>query len=266
MYINSNIPWVADEKKFIHLIELLYKVGYQGAIINFNSISEFKDYKKSCFYPKIKTNVKFPIIPQNIIDHKSELLKIPLIPRITIEADNENKLKRKLSEIKDYNCLISVDSVNQQVLEIAARDGRVDLLNISSINHIKSLTKGIVSLCKQNRCILDLNTSLLFLPNNYQRSRIFREIYKLFMNYKPYTHTYSFGSFSEIHDHPWLVRGPIEIMHSISCLFNIPLLHVKKILGHNAEQIALRFIKRKYNIFIEPEVEIVDIKEHGKDE
>ena len=258
MYINSYIPWKENSKKFEFILSLTYKVGYQCAVVNFNSVPDYNNFKK-IWIPHQKRQENFPLSLKwvNLYKHPNSI--IPLIPRFTIITNKEHELKKKLNDVVKIKCLISVDSTNQQVLEVAARDGRVDMLNITSLDHIKALSKGIVSLCKQNTCIIDLNSSLLFNANNFHRSRILREFYRLFSEFKPISHIYSIGSYSELLENQWLIRGPKEIMHLLTCLFEIPLEQARRIVRDNIEDLVLRYIKRDQELFIEPGVEIVGI-------
>jgi RNase P/RNase MRP subunit p30 len=238
-------------------------VGYQVAIVNFNSFADFNNFKKT-WVPQEKKQENFPLSIKwvNLYQHSNS--RIPLIPRFTITTNKEHELKKRLNDLIKNKCLISVDSTNQQVLEVAARDGRVDMLNITSLDHIKALSKGIVSLCKQNTCIIDLNSSLLLNANQFHRSRILREYYRLFSEFKPYTHLYSVGSYAELLENQWLIRGPREIMHMLTCLFEIPLEQTRRIVKDNIEDLVLRFIKRDQDLFIEPGVEVVDIIEKSE--
>lgn len=263
MYINSFVPWVSDEEKFQKILDMNYKLGFQAVFVNFESIADYKTFTKSNWC-KIKPKLELPLNTESITLFKHKKPNIAIFPRITILAKNPQELKQKLNRLIHNKVIISVDSQNQQVLEVAARDGRVDLLNLSKIENIQNLTKGIISLAKQNRCYLDLNFTLIMQQNQYLHSRILRSIYRLFIDAPPNSHLYSIGFYKEIAENLWLLRGPKEIIAILHTLFNIPKINCKQMISKNNEKIALREIKRIYDLFIEPNVEIIDIIENKK--
>ena len=185
---------------------------------------------------------------------------ISLIPRITLKPENPRSLKRELSVWKERRCLIAVKSLNKEILEIAARDGRVDILSVPSIDYQKSLTKGIISLARQNECFLDLSLTPLIEFEHFRRTKILRVLYRLLLKAKPSAHKYLIGS-DYIDNNPWFMRGPKEIISFLHSVCNVTEFQAKKFLAHNPEEIILRFIKRDQKLFIEPGVEIVDIIE-----
>lgn len=260
MFINSCIPWQNDPSNFLKIISLCHKIGYQAAIIDLKSKNEYQNFIKSDFFPNNVPKIKFPLSIKTISSYRTEKTPISLIPRITLKPENPQSLKKELSVWKERRCLIAVNSLNKEILEIAARDGRVDILSIPSIDYQKSLTKGIISLARQNECFLDISLTHLIEFEHFKRTKILRVLYRLLLKAKPSAHKYLIGS-DNIENNHWLMRGPKETISFLYSVCNIPEFQAKKILVNNPEEIILRFIKRDHKLFIEPGVEIVDIIE-----
>ncbi|MHA1602918.1 MAG: RNase P subunit p30 family protein [Promethearchaeota archaeon] len=261
MYINSSIPWLSDSNKFSKLVHLCYRVGYQAAIVDLQSEQEYKQFTQSDFYPQEKVSVSFPLSIKTIGDYKEPISKfspIPLLPRITLKPKNEEALKKDLSSWSQRSCLIAVQSTKKEILEVAARDGRVDLLSIPTDEHQSALTKGIISLAKQNQVFLDISITPFIILEYYKRSKAFRVLHRLFSSAKPLSHFYSLGSSSEIRNKSWLIRGPKETLAILHAILDVPEVFAKQMIGDNCEKLVMRFIKRDQELFIEPGVEIVD--------
>jgi len=260
MFINSCIPWQNEPIIFLKNISLCHKIGYQAAIINLKSKSDYQNFIKSDFFPKNLPKIKFPLSIETILNYRTKISPISLIPRVTLNPESPISLKKDLAVWKERRCLIAVKSLNKEILEIAARDGRVDILSIANINYQKSLTKGIISLARQNECYLDISLAPLIEFEHFKRTKILRVLYRLLLKAKPSVHKYLIGSDS-IKNNIWLMRGPKETISFLYSVCNIPEFQAKKILAKNPEEIILRFIKRDHNLFIEHGVEIVDIIE-----
>jgi len=260
MFINSCIPWSNEPTNFLKNISLCHQIGYQAAIVDLNSKSDYQDFIKSDFFPKNIPKIRFPLSVETILNYRTKITPISLIPRVTLNPENQQSLKKELSVWKERRCLIAVKSLNKEILEVAARDGRVDLLSVATIDYQKSLTKGIISLARQNECFLDISLTPVIEYEHYKRTKILRVLYRLFLKAKPSANKYIIGSDSN-NKNPWLMRGPKETISFLYSVCNIPEFQAKKILSKNPEDIILRFIKRDQKLFIEPGVEIVDIIE-----
>ncbi len=260
MYVNTYIPWNNDEVEFVNLVNLAYKLGYQVVFINFKTKEEYLNFKNSPFFRSNPHNMQFPISIKSVLFYKSDLLKIPVIPRITLSPKTPNLLKQELSEWYKRKCIISVESNNKEILQIAARDGRVDMLSASTIEFQKTLSKGILSLARQNNCVIDFSLTPVLETYSNNRTRLFRVIYRLFMAAKPNSNLYTLGSNYQIKNNPFLLRGPVESMSILNSILKIPKYFTKKILSDNAESLILRYIKKDLGLLVESGVEIVDIK------
>ncbi len=260
MFINSCIPWSNEPANFLKNISLCHQIGYQAAIVDLYSKSDYQNFIKSDFFPNTVPKIQFPLSIEVISSYRTKKSPISLIPRVTLKPENPRSLKKELSVWKERRCLIAVKSLNKEILEVAARDGRVDILSVATMDYQKSLTKGIISLARQNECFLDLSLTPLIEFEHFKRTKILRVLYRLLLKAKPSAHKYLIGS-DNIDNNPWLMRGPKEILSFLNSVCNIPEFQAKKFLAHNPEEIILRFIKRDHKLFIEPGVEIVDVIE-----
>ncbi len=265
MYVNSFLPFLEDSAQFAHLIQLCYQIGYQAAYINLQNEMMYQAFINSPFFFPTPPSMSFPITMKESIKYRSAVSPLILIPRTTLTADTVEELIQKLRIWITRRCLIAVEFTSKEIAEVAARDGRVDILSISNDIAQKELTKGIISLTKQNQCALELSITPILAVENQDRTRLLRNIHRILLMAKPQTHMYILGSGAGVRSNPWLLRGPIETMAVFVEYFQIPESISRKMVESNGEIQLLRFIKRDQNAFVEPGVEIVDIKKQGGD-
>jgi len=262
MYIDCSIPWGPDQQHFKERIEFLYRNGYQGAIVDLRSINEYRQLCKSGLLKRRPCEIEFPISIKTFSEYRSESLPIPIAPKITLSPKNAHQLKRKLGLCIKEKVLVEVESDDKNTLEVAARDGRVDIISAKKLKLQKSLTKGIISLIKQNENPILINLTHLIYEKGFHRSRKMREFYKLFKRAKWNTHKYIFGTCMK---DPWKIRGPKEHIALLHSLFEIPEYWAKQIIRKNGEELIMRYMKRDLGLFIESGTEIVD-KKNNPDE
>ena len=266
MFVNCSIPWQKNPTAMQKSVTMLYRVGYQAAIVSLYSRAEFQNFTKSRFIPEKPPQISLPVSIPSITDYKMPEMAIPCIPCIVIKTSNSQSLKQELARWVQTRCLIGVESLNKEALEVAARDGRVDMILCPTIDHVKALTKGIISLARQNQCFLNISITPIVQATHHKRTRILRAMYRLFLSAKPNSNKYVLGSHSELLNDLWLIRGPRESSAILQALFKIPEMHANHILRKHGEELLLRFIKRDQQLFIEPGVEIVDIQKKEKRE
>ena len=267
MYFNSCIPWTADEKKFRTLVDLTYRCGYQGAFVDFSTDKEYRAFLESGYFPKKRPQLTLPLSIISIPQYRTDLSPMVILPRVTLEPKNAHTLKSDLAKWVGRRCIIAVKSTDKTVLEVAARDGRVDMISLPSMGYFKDLSKGIYSLIKQNRSYIDLHFGELLVSYGNKRTRLLRNYHKMFKQAKPFSHRYIFGSGLTRSDKLlWNLSGPREIGAILTSLLGIPEKHVKMMVRDHTEQLALLFIKRDQHTFIEPGIEIVDRKEKEEGE
>lgn len=261
MYFNSCIPWNQNEPTFLASLNLVYRCGYQGAFINLKNLGEYQTFIKSPYFLHSRPDFNLPLSVADLTRFKTESSPLILFPRVTLEPSNSQNLKKELSHWISKRCIIAVQSTDKSILEIAARDGRVDMISIPTLNYIKELSKGILSLVKQNRIYLDLHWGELIMSYGNKRTRMMRSYYKLFKEAKPHLFQYIIGTGQGTQRYSLeSIRGPREIGAILSSIFEIPEMHSKKMVRDNLEQLSLLFTKRDLGFFIEPGVEIVGKK------
>ncbi len=267
MYFNSCIPWDADENKFRNLVDLTFKCGYQGAFVDFSTDKEYRAFLDSGYFSKKRPRLTFPLSINSITHYRSELSPLIVFPRITLEPKNAHVLKSDLAKWVGRRCIIAVQSTDKTILEVAARDGRVDMISLPSMGYFKDLSKGIYSLIKQNRIYIDLHFGELLTSYGNKRTRLLRNYFKMFKQAKPFSHRYIFGSgHTRSEKHLWSLSGPREISAVLTSLLGLPEKHVKMMVRDHTEQLALLFLKRDQHLFIEPGIEIVDRKDKEEKE
>ncbi|WP_371802051.1 RNase P subunit p30 family protein [Candidatus Lokiarchaeum ossiferum] len=264
MYINSCIPWMKDQTELQKVVNLSFRLGYQAVIIDLRSEKEYNEYKKSSFYHSENFKLDFPITVSKIPQIKPLNQPIALIPRITLTIKNPNDLKQKLSFWVSKRILIAVESIHKETLEVAARDGRVDIISIPNMRFQQALTKGIISLARQNQIMFDLSITPLLEVEHFKRTQILRVLYRLFKSAKPISNIYILGSHENIKNNSMLIRGPRETVAILTSILHIPEYFAKEMVSKNLEKLFLRYIKRYLSLFIEPGVEIVDIIKEGE--
>jgi RNase P/RNase MRP subunit p30 len=254
VFIATHIPYDSNLEIFQERIEFLHHIGYQGAIIDIPSIETLKEFKINCYPNQKSPKITPPINIVSLLAYKGENFSIPLVPCITIQPKNESELKQRLQIITQSRILITVQSANKEVLEVAARDGRVDILAMPTLECQKTLTKGIFSLAQQNNCNIELSFTPFLEAEHHARTKIMRMLYRLFLMAKPLSHSYLIGAFTADN---WLYRGPHESEAILESIFEIAEPFAQKIIKDNVEAMILRYIKRDQGLFIEPDVEIV---------
>lgn len=181
--------------------------------------------------------------------------KIKLFYRVTVHTNDVNEFNCALNKISNYKALIIVlQSTNKDLLTFAAKNSRIDVLSFSSVEEIKSLTPGIISLIKQSKKYIEISLIDLFMQKTFERSRSFREIYKILRlaNNKEHIFIYA-GLESSI----YYIKGPREIISILNSIFEIPLSKAKSILSTNPSGLIENIQNRTDVNFLEDGVRIV---------
>lgn len=257
LFLCSQILYDKDAGKFLERLNALYRLGYQAAFVDLDSIESLKSFRQQYFPEGKSPKLNPPVDVKSLLAYKTPASPIILFPRITVRSTNPDRLKQQLQEVTQHKIIIAVESMNKEALEVAARDGRVDILVIPTVEHQKVLTKGILSLAQQNQTALEISLTPLIEADHYARTRILRALYRLFFMGKPLSHHYLIGSYTT---NNWLLRGPREYEALLDIVFHVGEQFIKAMVRENAENLALRFIKRDQDFFVEPGVEIVDFK------
>ncbi len=106
---------------------------------------------------------------------------ITLYKRITITAEKEKELKEKLRGIKLKYPIVAVNPLGIQAARLAARDGRVDLVVLST-DSLDYIDKAQVSLMKQYGKPLELHVNSFLRMSGRARAMVYRRL-NLFYRY-----------------------------------------------------------------------------------
>lgn len=261
MYFNSFMAWNSEEIKFEANLKLLNRIGYQGTFINVFNEKEYRELINSEFFSKNPPELSFPLEVKSLTSYSSKKSPILVFPRVTLEPKSASHLKQELARWVSRRCLIAVQSTDKEILEVAARDGRVDMITFPSMEYFKDISKGILSLLKQNRIFIDLHFNELITSYGNKRTRILRNLYKLFKQAKPLTYSYLISLGTHPSKTPFqYFRGPRELGAILISLLELPEVHAKQMLRENGEQLAILYLKRDQKLFIQPGVEIINKK------
>ncbi len=192
-------------------------------------------------------------IPLDLKNKIKTELKMNTFYRINLRIDNLDLFKRKMKQVKDFPDIISIESLNKEVQLKAAKDSRVDIVSFSNPEIIKTLTRGVISLTRQNNSFLEFSLAPIMITNKASQSKNFRNLYKFVQSALKFkVNCIISGNFNDIYDfrHP---RALISICHS---LLGISLDRAKKIFRTNPILLLERVQKRQNNN-LEPEVKLI---------
>ena len=151
---------------------------------------------------------------------------INIFYRINLRINEVNEFKKRIKKFNKFPEILSIESLNKDVLILAARDSRVDIVSFSDQNNLKALTPGIVSLIKQNESFIEFSLSPLMIKNKTTQSKNFRSLYRalqLVMKLKP--NCIISGNFKNSFD----FRHPRALISICNTLLDIPLDEAKRI-------------------------------------
>lgn len=184
-----------------------------------------------------------------------ELTTLKLIGKIVFHPVSVKDLKKKLQKVQNYkDFAISIVSKNKDVLTFAANDSRVDIISFTNIENIRNLTPGLISLLKQFNKFFEISIIDVLITNNSNRSRVFREIYKILKLVNKNPEILLFGG-SEREN--FYIRGPREIISIFHSIFNLNLAGSKRIVRENPSELIKRLIARNNPNNLQKGVEII---------
>ncbi|MBY8981818.1 MAG: hypothetical protein KGD57_02650 [Candidatus Lokiarchaeota archaeon] len=203
--------------------------------VDFGNLTELEKKLKLCERLGIKNIILEPCcevkkIKQEIKQKIKEITSINVYYRINLLVETIKDFKNK---IKFYNnCLeiISIESSNPEVHILAARDSRVDLISFANIKLIKSLSKGILSLVKQNNSFIEFTLTPIMDRNKSYQSKAIRNLFRalqLVLNSK--SNYIISGNFSNLYD----LRHPRALVSICNTLIGISLSEAKKAFSDN---------------------------------
>lgn len=237
--------------------------GFKLNSINLENVDKFLEIYKWVGYQNLFFEVNFPL-ELDLKKFTNEMkikYNLNLYPKTIIKPHSLNHLRDILTKISpNKDLIVAVESIDKDILSFSAHDSRVDVISITSVNLIKELTPGIISLLKQNSGKKFLEVSLIdaLSSKNFQRSKIFREIYKIIsMAVKSQDLIIYAGQEFKIN----YIRGPIEISNVFNTIFEIPLNKSKRFVRETPQLLINKIIQRADKNYIEDGIRIIESKD-----
>ncbi len=179
---------------------------------------------------------------------------INIFYRFNLQINDVNEFKKQIKRFNKFPEILSIESLNKDVLILAARDSRVDIVSFSDQNNLKTLTPGIVSLIKQNGSFIEFSLSPLMIKNKSKQSKNFRSLYRalqLVMKLKP--NCIISGNFKNLFD----FRHPRALISICNTLLDIPLDEAKRFFKENPRKLLRRVHQKGDNNTFEEDVKII---------
>ncbi len=214
------------------------------------NIEDFKNIKNClnfCERLGIKNVIIEPInhIKKIPLDTKKEIEKqtnINVFYRINLKITNIGNFKKEINNYNNFSDVISVESLNKEVLLHAAKDSRVGIVSFSDPEIIKKLSTGIISLSKQNNSFIEFSLAPIMVSNKKIQSKNFRYLYRFTqLAIKSKANFIISGNFNNIFDY----RHPRALISICNSLLEIPLEIAKKAFGLNPKLLLEEIRKHK---------------------
>lgn len=180
-------------------------------------------------------------VPADLKRKINNLTKIKLYYRITLNPSGVNELKQKLRNYNKFVDLLSVETIDKDTQIYAAKDSRVDILSFSDQKILKTLSRGIISLVKQNGSYIEFSLAPIMVVNKTVQSKNFRNLYRSINLVKNLKANYIIsGNFENLYD----FRHPRALISLCTSLLEIPLNEAKKVFKDNPLDLLKRAQRR----------------------
>ncbi len=234
LFFESRLPIdCTNWKKTKAVLELCEKLDIKNIIL------EPKDSKI-----KIEKDLKNKI---------SSKFNLNVYYRHPIKVDYLKGLRKELKKLNRAPQIISVESTNKEIQLKASKDSRVDIISFSNQKILKTLSKGVISLIKQNNSFLEFSLEPIMRESFSDQSRNLRNLYKNIHLALSFTNNIIIsGNFHELYQirNP---RGLISISHTI---LELSLFTAKQCFRENVKRLLERVKMRKDQNLIENGVKL----------
>ena len=162
--------------------------------------------------------------------------------RSNFKPQNLNEFKGKISQFNNNQNIVSVESPDKQVQIQAAKDARVDIISYSSIEILKTISPGVISLTKQNNSFIEFSLGSIFIESKSIQSKNLRNLYRgihLALNLK--ANLIINGNFSNTFD----LRPPRGLISISNTLLGLSIQEAKKAFGENVDLLIKRSNNRR---------------------
>lgn len=229
--------------------------------VNFDNLKEIEEILVFCEKLDIKNLILEPKNDiRNISLEKKKLIdtfsRINIYYRYNLKPNNLHDFRKKIKVVNKYSEIISVETDNKEIQLHAARDSRVDIISFSYPEIMKTLTKGVISLAKQNKTFIEFSLNPIMVNNKSLQSKNFRILYRFIKKVREFKANYLIcGDFDEL----FSIRHPRALISVCNTLLDIPLEEAKKIFKENPLKLLKRIQNRKDNTIKEKGVKLIKI-------
>ncbi|MFW9771397.1 MAG: RNase P subunit p30 family protein [Promethearchaeota archaeon] len=214
--------------------------------VNFNNFEEVRRKIEFCELLGIKNLILEPLnnskkIKVDDLKKAKNLTKSKVYFRFNLRVSNPKEFKKIIKAYNNFPYILSLETDNKEVQIQAAKDSRIDILSFSELDIIKTVTKGVISLVKQNNAFIEFSLSPLMTKNKVLQSKTFRNLYRftqLILNLRP-NYIIS-GNFSELYN----LRNPRNLLSICHTLLEMPLNDARKGFSTNVQLLLDRVGQR----------------------
>ncbi|MFX1574455.1 MAG: RNase P subunit p30 family protein [Promethearchaeota archaeon] len=233
-YFESRLPInIENFKKIQSCLNFCEKLGIKNVIIEpTNHVKEV------------------PLEIKNAIEKQT---KINIFYRLNLKITDISTFKKEIINYNNFSDVISVESLNREVLLHAAKDSRVGIISFSDPEIIKKLSIGIISLSKQNKSFIEFSLAPIMVSDKKIQSKNLRNLYKYTqLAIKLKAKFIISGNFYNKFDY----RHPRALISICNALLGIPLEIAKKAFGLNPRLLLEQIQKQKGNL-IDSDINII---------
>ncbi|MFX1233833.1 MAG: RNase P subunit p30 family protein [Promethearchaeota archaeon] len=214
--------------------------------VNFNNFEEVRRKIEFCELLGIKNLILEPLnnskkIKVDDLKKAKNLTQSKVYFRFNLRVSNPKEFKKIIKAYNNFPYILSLETDNKEVQIQAAKDSRIDILSFSELDIIKTVTKGVISLVKQNNAFIEFSLSPLMTKNKVLQSKTFRNLYRftqLILNLRP-NYIIS-GNFSELYN----LRNPRNLLSICHTLLEMPLNDARKGFSTNVQLLLDRVGQR----------------------
>ncbi|MBD3342751.1 MAG: hypothetical protein GF353_26880 [Candidatus Lokiarchaeota archaeon] len=227
----------ADQRATIEKLELCKKLKIKNLIVELNNA------------------------PMAILNERIKVLEgykppnINLFYRVNLNINNLKVYRKVIKQYNKFPYIVSLTSKEKKIQIAGAKDTRVDILSFSESEVLKTLSKGIISLVKQDEAFLEFSLSPIFNTNRRNQSKNIRNLYRYINLAKNNKVKFLIsGNF----DNPYDLRNPRTLMSVCHTFFNLPLSYSKKIFKEYPKELIKRTRQRIDKRYIKSGIKLIE--------
>ena len=206
---------------------------------------------KNIIIESMKSNVK---LNSKIKENIRNTFNLNIHFRSNLMPQNLNEFKREISKFNSNHEIVSIESSNKKIQIQAAKNSRVDIISYSSIEILKTINPGVISLTKQNNSFIEFSLAPIFVENKSIQSKNLRNLYRgvhLALNLK--ANFIISGNFSNTFD----LRPPRGFISICNTLLGLSIKEAKRAVGESVELLIKRSTDHQNENIYENGVEFI---------